>query len=599
LYEVEAGDLNNDGKVDVVGYGDFAGNAISFRNTHTSGNISLSSLLADDTITSVPYPRLFDLDGDGLMDMITASGSCRNVSVGSEIKFNTYAYISPGGYFYNDFADFNNDGKIDIVGINTTNVSVNENRTTTGDFITTIPFATFSDSYYFTKPASGGATVAADFDNDGLMDFAVSNPGSNNVSVWKNNGAYRISITQFTAQPNIAVGNNPDRIYKGDFDVDGKVDLMLYYGTGTSSTLISVLHNESTVGNIVFTRFDFTIPALATIAHVSDLDGDGKPDILITSETTDQFFILKNTSTAGVINASSFAAPFIMAVNNPRGITTADLNLDGKPDIVITSAPNSLLVFENLIPTGPSITINPQPSSTAVCSGTNTSFSLTATGTTNLIYQWQKFDGSVFNAITNTGGYSGTTTATLSINTTGNFGAGDYRCMVSGDGASAVFSATVTLTLTTSTTVAEITVNGNTLTASPGDSYQWYQNGDEVSGATNQSYELNILEYGMYVVDVTDNGCTSTSLPFEYLITGLENFGSELKVYPNPIDKDLLVEFEPPYNLIVVDITGKIVHQVNVKTKSIRIDLSALSKGMYLLRIQNDDATHYFRIAKE
>jgi hypothetical protein len=761
LYEVDAGDLNNDGKVDVVGYGDFAGNAISFRNTHTSGNISLSSLLADDTVTSVPYPRLFDLDGDGLMDMITASGSCRNVSVGSEIKFNTYAYISPGGYFYNDFADFNNDGKVDIVGIQSSTVAVNENRTTVGDFITTIPFATFSDSYSFAKPSAGGATVAADFDNDGLTDFAATNSGSDNVSIWKNKGAYRISTAQFTAQPTLAVGINPGRIYKGDFDVDGKVDLMLYYGVGTSSTLISVLHNESTVGNIAFTRFDFTIPASTTLAHVNDLDGDGKPDIIITSEATDQLFILKNTSTVGVINASSFATPFVMAVNNPRGITTADLNLDGKPEIIITSTPNSLLVFENLIPVGPSISINPQPASIGICEGTTTSFTLTAAGANNLVYQWQKFDGSIFNTISNTGGYSGTTTSTLSINTIGNFGAGDYRCKVSGDLASDQFSNTVTLTvnavptaptttgasnciaaaitlnasggingqyrwyavatggtalsgqvnsayttpvIATTTTyytsihnglcesvrssviatiaplakplittsvqaingtvnicsgdvltitappgftnyswsngastnpitiaistssltlqvkdalgctsplsdalnvvvnpypVAIITNNGTQLTASVGDNYQWYQNNNPVSGETNQSFEFNFLEYGVYKVDVTTNGCTATSASFEYLITGVENFGVELKIYPNPTDENLFIEFNPPYDVWIVDVTGKVVFQTKIETERTSIDLSVLSTGFYMLFIKTDHEHYNRRISKK
>lgn len=69
---------------------------------------------------------------------------------------------------------------------------------------------------------------------------------------------------------------------------------------------------------------------------------------------------------------------------------------------------------------------------------------------------------------------------------------------------------------------ATITVNGAELTASSGDRYQWYQNGDAVVSGTSQTFAFSLLEYGIYAVDVTDNGCTTTSDDFVYLITSGE-----------------------------------------------------------------------------
>ncbi len=329
----------------------------------------------------------------------------------------------------------------------------------------------------------------------------------------------------------------------------------------------------------------------------------------------------------------------------------------------------------------PPIMITTQPASSTTCAGPTLLLTTAAINNPAITYQWQRETSSkVWSNVTNGGGYGGATTASLSINTTGNFGAGNYRCRISGTGVNDVFTNTAIIvvnplptaptttgnaacgssaltlsaaggaagqyrwytvptdgkeiaaqpnnTYTTpviaSTTTYYVAINNgtcqstrtpviatinivnatitqvdNTLMASAGNSYQWFLFGQPISQATNQTLKISLYEYAVYAVEVTQGNCKALSDDFEYLITAAENFNPELKVYPNPIDEDLSIEFKPPYQLYVVDITGKIVHQVNVKTKSIRIDLSNLSKGIYLLRIQNDDATQSFRILKE
>jgi hypothetical protein len=147
--------------------------------------------------------------------------------------------------------------------------------------------------------------------------------------------------------------------------------------------------------------------------------------------------------------------------------------------------------------------------------------------------------------------------------------------------------------------LAEITANGTQLNASQGDSYQWFHNGDAVSGATNQTYEYNVLEYGVYVVDVTENGCTSTSSDFVYLITGFENPQNGLKIYPNPVEENLFVEFNPPYKIQVVGVTGVVIQNFSAQSKFSSLDFSSMVKGIYLLKIQNENQTQYLRIIKK
>ena len=245
----------------------------------------------------------------------------------------------------------------------------------------------------------------------------------------------KISNAQFAARIDVAVGDDPYRIYKGDFDGDGKLDLLVSHWTGTSTALLIVLQNTSTVGNISFSRIDLTNPSVVTIAHVADLDGDGRPEIITTSETGNRFSIFKNIHTTGALTAGSFAAPFNIIVTAPRGITTGDLNLDGKPEIIITRAANLLVVYENLIPTT-SIAIMQQPASPFyACEGSTATLSTDASGTTNITYQWQKFNSgtSLFENLVNNTTYSGVSTKSLSIATVTSAEGGDYRCLIKGD----------------------------------------------------------------------------------------------------------------------------------------------------------------------
>ncbi len=424
-YDIDAADLNEDGKPDVIAEGN-SNRTYLFRNTHTTGAISLSSLLPDDSITTTPTQnaRLIDLNGDNKPDFVATSGVFRNISVGSEINFE--AQTNMGGTLTIHAADFNHDGKTDYVGSDgTTNINVFENRMRqgTGPFVSGGNYNSLSANINFAKPGAGGGAVAVDFDNDGFADIACGNGATDNITVWRNNGTYRLGATSFTSVGNIATDDNPGRLYTGDLDVDGKMDIVLYYGTGTSATLITIFHNQSTPGNITFNRVDLTNPSNTTLAHIEDLDGDGKPEIITTSETGNRFSIFKNVHTAGPLTSASFAAPFSTTVTAPRGLTTADLNLDGKPEIIITRAAGFLVVFENLIGNPTITSFNPSsgPIGTTV---TITGANFSSTPTNNIV----TFNGiaavvtaSTANSITTTVP-AGATTGVISVTVSGAIG---------------------------------------------------------------------------------------------------------------------------------------------------------------------------------
>jgi len=74
-----------------------------------------------------------------------------------------------------------------------------------------------------------------------------------------------------------------------------------------------------------------------------------------------------------------------------------------------------LLVNQCFAATAPAITT--QPAAKTITSGASTTFAVVATGSPTLTYQWQKYPvgGSVWEKLSNTGVYSTTTTAKLTI----------------------------------------------------------------------------------------------------------------------------------------------------------------------------------------
>jgi hypothetical protein len=161
--------------------------------------------------------------------------------------------------------------------------------------------------------------------------------------------------------------------------------------------------------------------------------------------------------------------------------------------------------------TAPAITT--QPAATIICSGANTSYSVTATGTA-LTYQWQLStnSGGSWSNLSNTGVYSNVTTNTMNITAaTAGMTGSLYRCVISGTCAPAATTFAASLTVNTppaiGTQPSNVTVcaNGNisfTVGASgTALTYQWQQdagsgfvnltNGGAVTGATSAT--LNIV----------------------------------------------------------------------------------------------------------
>jgi hypothetical protein len=165
-------------------------------------------------------------------------------------------------------------------------------------------------------------------------------------------------------------------------------------------------------------------------------------------------------------------------------------------------------------------------------------------------------------------------------------------------------SAPATVTVNTLPQQPIITQSGADLVSDITTNIQWYYNGGIINGATLPTYTPTLN--GTYTVVVTDgNNCSATSASYPFFSVGIADFNNvypELYVSasPNPFESYTTVylqsgSFEGNASLFVFDISGQLIESRSFstgqnETKTMRIDGSNLSSGMYIYKLISDQA---------
>jgi hypothetical protein len=191
------------------------------------------------------------------------------------------------------------------------------------------------------------AIATADIDGDGKPDVVVTNSNDNTISIFRNTST--IGSISLASKINYITGSIPNGIAIGDIDGNGKPDVVV---TNRNSSSISILRNTSTSGSISFAgKIDSTTGIHPYGIAISDIDGDGKPDVVVTNAVSNTISVFRNTSTSG--NVSLASKVDYTTGTMPYGIAIADIDGDGKPDIAVTNVnSNNISVFRNTSTSG-------------------------------------------------------------------------------------------------------------------------------------------------------------------------------------------------------------------------------------------------------
>jgi hypothetical protein len=355
-------DFNGDGKPDLasgnvvlLGNGDGTLQGIPFGAAATTraavvGDFEKSGKQPDVALLSSPSLYIFHNTGKAL--------------------FLSHTYTVPSDATAMATADFNGDGKLDLLVVGTTY---------------TVLLGNGDGSFQLMSPQNLAGAVSsiaiADFNKDGLLDVAVGSVNST-LAVMLGNGDGTFS------SPSYVFDNGATPLLVADFNSDGNLDIAagngILFGNGDGTFQADVFptslnnlsgaqytadfNNDgkpdliSSAGQVALGNGDGTfllLPSISTIDYgylvnaVGDLNGDGTPDLVVSYWQNDP----RHASHTGVLLGNgdgTFAALIdvpskgvlpIYGLFNSTLVLIADMNADGRPDILYS--PGGIAVIPN------------------------------------------------------------------------------------------------------------------------------------------------------------------------------------------------------------------------------------------------------------
>jgi hypothetical protein len=174
------------------------------------------------------------------------------------------------------------------------------------------------------------AVVAGDFDEDGRIDLVVANAPSSGGTTYSSEAILFLGVGDGTFLPGrVAFNQHADDLSIADINNDGHLDLAV---AGRSSTYV-----YRGAGNGTFASTGTGITGSARRVALGDVNGDGAPDIaavgsVATNTADDVVWVALNDGAGNFSSAVSSAAG-----SHPVDVSIADLDRDGLGDVIVAN----------------------------------------------------------------------------------------------------------------------------------------------------------------------------------------------------------------------------------------------------------------------
>lgn len=405
-------------------------------------------------------------------------------------------------------------------------------------------------------------TYHLDVNGDGKKDLIASPnavAGSENYqSVWYYLNTSATASVNFVLQKKNFLQEDMIELGEGaypvffDADADGKKDIIVgnlgYYTSGINKSKLAFYKNTGTATSPTFSLITRDYQSLAAYnlygmaPAFGDLDGDGDKDMII-GQANGQLAYLQNTAGAG--NVAVFAAP----VTNYQSIDVGnfaypqlyDIDKNGTLDLLIGSQNGKLAYWKNTgTATAPNFVLqtasfgNVDVRSYGFLTGFSTPYAFSAGGVTKLmvgseygnIYLYDQIDG----------------------NLTGSFNRVDTNLYKINEGTRCSFHC------------------------------------DDVTGDGKPDMILGNYAGGLAFLNSTNVNAVGVEE---------QELAATITVFPNPVSDVLTISRDShdasELTVKVFDMVGKEVYSGSSSNTMIRLDLSAWSKGIYILRLEDKD----------
>lgn len=328
-------DLNSDGKADIAGASFSGSPAVMVLLNNGSGGFDRTDYPISMNLDGVGAA---DLNGDGKIDLVTGGSVFIDRSTtlyGNGLGSFTVGESSASAYGWTEqgaLADINGDGKTDIITgagngvrafLRTCNNNANSKvadydgdgltdfavwRPSTGEWIIDKTLSATRHIYKWGAGGLGDIPIPGDYDGDRASDLAVFRAPT---GIW-----YALKSSDNTLFA-VAWGINGDKPVPGDYDADGRTDVAVFRPSNGDWYILK--SSDNAVSAVAFgTNEDKPVQA--------DFDNDDKTDIAVYRPSTGHWYILKSS------DSNIRVVHFGITRDKPA---PADYDGDGKADIVV------------------------------------------------------------------------------------------------------------------------------------------------------------------------------------------------------------------------------------------------------------------------